>query len=122
MVLGMLAFVLLPHVLLSIFALSGSFVDMGIVALRVIGLHFPLAAVGIALGASFQALGNGIYSTIVSLCRQLVVLLPAAYLLSLSGNVNLVWWSFPIAEVMSTAVTLVFFLRIYRKKVKPLYA
>jgi putative MATE family efflux protein len=122
MVLGMLAFVLLPHVLLSIFALSGSFVDMGIVALRVIGLHFPLAAVGIALGASFQALGNGIYSTIVSLCRQLVVLLPAAYLLSLSGNVNLVWWSFPIAEVMSTAVTLFFFLRIYRKKVKPLYA
>ena len=121
MVLGMLAFVLLPHVLLSIFALSGSFVDMGIVALRVIGLHFPLAAVGIALGASFQALGNGIYSTIVSLCRQLVVLLPAAYLLSLSGNVNLVWWSFPIAEVMSTAVTLFFFLRIYRKKVKPLY-
>jgi Na+-driven multidrug efflux pump len=95
---------------------------MGIVALRVIGLHFPLAAVGIALGASFQALGNGIYSTIVSLCRQLVVLLPAAYLLSLSGNVNLVWWSFPIAEVMSTAVTLFFFLRIYRKKVKPLYA
>ena len=55
-----------------------------------------------------------------SLCRQLVVLLPAAYLLSLSGDVNAVWWSFPIAEFMSLAATMFFFLRIYRKKIKPL--
>ena len=61
------------------------------------------------------------YSTIVSLFRQLVVLLPAAYLLSLTGNVNYVWLSFPIAEVVSCAVTLFFFLRIYRQRIKPLF-
>jgi len=72
------------------------------------------------LGASFQALGNGIYSTITSLCRQLVALLPAAYLLSLSGDVHMVWWSFPIAEVISLIVTLLFFARIYRRKIKSL--
>ena len=75
-----------------------------------------------ALGASFQALGNGIYATVTSLCRQLIALLPAAYLLSLSGNVHLVWWAFPVAEVVSLTVTLIFFTRIYRKKVRPLYS
>jgi len=73
------------------------------------------------LGASFQALGNGIYSTITSLMRQLVVLLPAAFLLSLSGDVHLVWWSFPIAEVVSMLTSLYFFWRIYRQKIKPLF-
>ena len=81
-----------------------------------------MAAVCIALGASFQALGNGMYSTITSLFRQLIALLPAAYLLSLSGDVNAVWWSFPIAEVVSLIATLFFFVRIYRQKVKPLFA
>ena len=75
----------------------------------------------ISLGASFQALGNGIYSTITSLCRQLVVLLPAAFLLSLSGVVNRVWWAYPIAELASCAATAFFFLRIYRQKIKPLF-
>ncbi len=121
MIAGLLAFELLPGVLLSIFNLSGTFMALGKTALRIIAIHFPIAAVCIALGASFQALGNGIYSTITSLCRQLVVLLPAAYLLSLSGDVNMVWWAFPIAELMSLAATLFFFNRIYRQKVKPLY-
>ncbi len=120
MILGMLSFVLIPQVLLGIFELSDTFVQMGEVALRIIGLHFPLAAIGICLGAAFPALGNGMYSTITSLCRQMVVLLPAAYLLSLSGDVNMVWWAFPVAEVMSLAVTIFFFLRIYRQKIKPL--
>ena len=71
---------------------------------------------------AFQALGNGIYSTITSLCRQLLVLLPAAYLLSLTGDVGNVWWSFPIAEVVSVLVTLLLFNRIYRQKVKPLFS
>ena len=93
---------------------------MGRAALRTISWCFPAAAVSIALGASFQALGNGIYSTITSLCRQLVVLLPAAYLLSLSGDVANVWWAFPIAEVFSLMVTVFFYLRIYRRKIKPL--
>ena len=118
---GLLAFELLPDVLLGIFALDDTFMSIGRTALRIIAIHFPLAAVGIALGASFQALGNGIYSTITSLCRQMIALLPAAYLLSLSGDVNAVWWAFPIAEVISLTVTLICFTRIYRKKVKPLY-
>ena len=121
MIAGLLAFMLIPETLLGIFELSDTFVSLGKTALRIISLHFPLAAVGIALGASFQALGNGIYSTITSLCRQMLALLPAAYLLSLSGDVNAVWWAFPIAEVISLTVTLIFFSRIYRQKVKPLY-
>lgn len=120
MLLGAAIFLLLPDLLLQLFHPSAEFLRIGRSALRIICLHFPLAAIGIALGASFQALGNGIYSTIVSLCRQLIALLPAAYLLSLSGNVTLVWWSFPIAEVISVTVTLLFFRRIYRQKVLPL--
>ncbi len=121
MIAGCLAFELIPHVLLSIFELSDSFMALGVTALRIIGLHFPLAAICIALSASFQALGNGMYSTITSLFRQLIALLPAAYLLSLGGDVNNVWWAFPIAEVVSLAATLFFFNRIYRQKVQPLF-
>ncbi len=120
MVLGCLAFTLIPGTLLSIFELSPAFVEMGETALRIIGIHFPVAAICIALGASFQALGNGMYSTITSLCRQMLALLPAAYLLSLSGDVNLVWWAFPIAEAVSLTATLFFFIRIYRQKIKPM--
>ena len=120
MIAGTLAFELIPQVLLGIFELSDTFMELGKTALRIIAIHFPVAAVCIALGASFQALGNGIYSTVTALCRQLVALLPAAYLLSLSGNIDAVWWSFPIAEVVSLAATLFFFVRIYRQKVKPM--
>ena len=120
MILGLLSFQFLPEVLLGIFHPTDEFLRIGVRALRTISFCFPAAAVGIALGASFQALGNGIYSTITSLCRQLVVLLPAAFLLSLSGEVTRVWWAFPIAEVFSLAVTTFFFLRIYTRKVKPL--
>jgi putative MATE family efflux protein len=121
MIAGLLAFQLIPGVLLNFFNPSEEFLRIGIVALRIISIHFPLAAVGIALGASFQALGDGIYATITSLCRQMIALLPAAYLLSLTGEVANVWWSFPIAEVVSLTATLVLFTRIFRKKVKPLY-
>ena len=82
---------------------------------------FPVAAVCIILGSTFQALGTGIYSTIVSLARQLIVLLPAAWLLSFSGDVNLVWWAWPIAEGMGLSLTIFFFLRNYRRLIKPLY-
>lgn len=120
MVIGVAVFQAVPELLLGIFNPSDRFLEIGCSALRIISIHFPLAAFGIALSASFQALGNGIYSTIVSLCRQLVVLLPAAYLLSLSGNVHNVWWSFPIAEVISLTVTLLLFTRIYRQKIRPM--
>ena len=102
------------------FNASDTFMAVGTRALRTISFHFPLAAFCIALGASFQALGNGIYSTITSLCRQMIALLPAAFLLSLTGNVDAVWWAFPIAELFSLTATIFFFLRIYRMKIKPL--
>ena len=123
MLLGVTVFQVFPHVLMGIFAsadTTGKLVSYGINALRIVSLHFPIAAVGIAIGASFQALGNGIYTTITSLCRQLVVLVPAAYLLSLTGNVDAVWWSFPLAEICSATLTLIFFARIYRQKIKPM--
>ena len=121
MITGMLIFQFAPELLLSMFNPSQDFMTMGCAALRTISFAFPIAAVCIALSASFQALGNGIYSTIISLARQLIVLLPAAYLLSLSGDVNLVWWSYPIAEIISGVLTFYFFLRIYRQRIKPLF-
>jgi putative MATE family efflux protein len=120
MMIGVVVFQSIPQVLLGIFDQSELFLTLGCRALRTISICFPFAAVCIALGASFQALGNGIYSTIVSLLRQLLVLLPAAYLLSLSGEVNAVWWAFPIAELMSLAATAVLFVRIYRQKIRPM--
>ena len=120
MLLGLLAFQVIPEVLLGIFNPSEEFLAIGVKALRIISIHFPVAAVCIAIGGVFQALGNGVYSTIVSLGRQLVVLLPAAYLLSLTGDVGMVWWSFVIAEVMSFILSAIFFTKIYNDKIKNL--
>ncbi|MCI6296189.1 MAG: MATE family efflux transporter [Clostridiales bacterium] len=121
MLVGLAVFQLFPQALLGIFNPTEEFLAIGVKALRILCLPFPVAAICIALGASFQALGKGSYSTIVSLCRQLIVLLPVAYLLSLTGSVDNVWWSFPIAEVMSALVTGLLFGRLYRRKVKPLF-
>ena len=118
---GLLVFQILPDVLLNMFNPTPEFLSMGRAALRTISLCFPAAAISIALGASFQALGNGIYSTIISICRQLIVLLPVAYLMSLTGNVDNVWWAYPIAEIISGLLTGYFFLRIYRQKIKPMF-
>ncbi len=120
MVCGLLAFQLAPELLLTLFNPSDTFLSIGCKALRIISWHFPMAAVCISFGATFQALGNGMYSTICSICRQVLVLLPAAYLLSLTGDVNNVWFSFLIAEFVSLVVTLFFFRKIYREKIKPL--
>lgn len=122
MLVGLAVFQLFPQALLGIFNPTEEFLAIGVKALRILCLPFPVAAICISLGASFQALGKGSYSTVVSLCRQLIVLLPAAYLLSLTGDVNNVWWSFPIAEVMSALVTGLLFAKLYRQKVKPLFA
>jgi len=118
---GTLAFQLVPELLLGLFNPSDTFLELGCKALRTISLHFPVAAFCIVINASFQALGDGIYSTATSLCRQVIALLPAAYLLSLAGDVSRVWWAFPIAEVASAIACVFFFLRIYRKKIKPLF-
>ena len=121
MIVGLLAFQLLPDLMLGIFHPSDEFLRIGRSALRIISICFPFAAIGIALSGCFQALGNGIYSTITSLCRQMLVLLPAAYLLSLTGEVTNVWLAWPIAEIASLVVTVLLFLRIYRQKIKPMY-
>ena len=121
MVTGLLVFQFAPDLLLGMFNPTEEFLMIGRSCLRTISWSFPIAAVCIILSASFQALGNGIYATITSICRQLVVLLPAAYLLSLSGDVNLVWLAYPIAELASGSATMFFFIRIFRQKIKPLF-
>ena len=117
-ILGAIIFMTIPGALLSIFNASETMLLYGKPALRIIGSTFIFAGVCIALGSSFQALGYGVYSMIVSLARQLLVLVPAAYVLgrlgAQSGNSDLVWYSFPIAEVMSLTVTLYLFARLYR--------
>ena len=118
---GTLVFNFLPDMLLGMFNPSEEFLEIGRSALRIISLSFPIASICISLSSCFQALGNGIYSTITSICRQMLVLLPVAYLMSLTGQVNNVWWAYPIAEISSGCVTAFFFLRIYRQKVKPLF-
>lgn len=114
---GLLLFMLIPDVLLGIFNPSDNFLKIGRVALRTICIHFPIAAVCIAVGGVFQALGNGTYSTVISLGRQMFVLLPVAYLLSLTGDVNMVWWAFVIAEFVSLLLTLFFFRKIYKERI-----
>ena len=114
MVAGTVIFHLFPHQLLALFNASAEMERIGIPALRIISLSFPLAALGIIMGSVFQAFSKGFYSLVVSVSRQLVVLIPAAWLLSRLGNVTLVWWAFPISELVSFAVSAVLFMRIYR--------
>ena len=114
MFVGTLVFELVPELLLSLFEASDNMLLIGVPALRIIAVHFCFAAVSIALGSVFQAYSRSIYSLIISLCRQIVVLIPAAYLLSLSGNVDMVWWSLPVSEVVSLMLTIIFFRRVTR--------
>lgn len=114
MCIGVLLFQLIPDKLFMLFDASEQMLAMGAPALRIISLHLPLAGVCIIGGTMFQALGHAVYSMITSICRQLVVLLPAAWFLSRLGNVNLVWWAFPIAEVASLTITLIFIVKINR--------
>ncbi len=122
--LGLLAFMLLPGQLLSIFNASEEMLRVGVPALRIIGSTFLFAGTCIAMGSVFQALGFGVYSMIVSFARQLVVLLPSAYILARigmqSGNDILVWFSFPIAEVASLITTLILFRRLYKNVIAPI--
>ena len=120
MTLGMLAFLLIPDVLLGFFDASPELLAIGVPALRTICLCFPFAAFSIVAGSVFQALGNGVYSLVMSVCRQLVVLLPVAYLLAQLGNVDLVWLSYPIAEVASGTLCAIFLIRIFKQKLKPM--
>lgn len=118
MAVGFLIFQLFPASLFALFDASETMLAIGIPALRTISVSFLFAGFCIICGSLFQALGNGVYSMIVSIARQLFVLLPAAYLLSLAGKVSYVWWAFPISEVMSLAVTIFFLVRINKKVIR----
>jgi len=115
MLVGMLVFQLLPKVLLSFFNATASMIEIGVPALRTISLCFPFAGICIVIGSLFQAFSKGFSSMMVSVTRQLFILLPAAYLLSLSGKVSAVWWAFPIAEIGSLGISILLFIRLYRK-------
>lgn len=118
MLVGTIVFELIPGVLLKMFDASDDMLAIGIPALRIIAVHFPVAAASIVMGSIFQAFAKSIYSLFVSIGRQLVVLIPVAYLLSLTGNLNAVWFAFPIAEVVSFILSLIFFRIVYRSTVE----
>ena len=121
MTLGLLVFLLFPAQLLGIFNASRELLEIGVPALRIIASCFLFAALGIVSSTLFQAVGRGVYSLIVSLMRQLVVLVPAAWVLArITGEVNAVWWAFPIAEVFSLIASIFLFLRLYRKEIRVL--
>ena len=111
---GTLAFVLAPATLLGFFSPSAEMLSIGSVALRIVGFHFPLAGFCIIAGSVCQAIGNPLHSLVISVGRQIVVLLPVAYLMSLTGNLNLVWLAFPIAEGMSLTLSTIFLRRTMR--------
>ena len=118
---GFLAFELIPDRLMGLYNASEHMLSIGVPALRIIGIHFLIAGYCIVAGSVFQALGNALPSLITSLMRQLVVLLPAAWLLAQTGSVNNVWWAFLIAEVVSILMSLAFYARINKTTIAPLY-
>lgn len=115
MFVGVIAFETIPHVLLSIFNASENMIAIGVPALRIIAIHLCLAGFCIIAGSVCQAIGNPIYSLIVSVCRQLVVLIPAAWLLSKTGILEMVWWAFPIAEVCSLILSSIFLAKTMKR-------
>ncbi len=120
MLVGLAVFELIPNKLLMIFSASENVMSIGVVALRIIGLSFLFAGIGIVSSTVFQAIGNPLHSLLISVLRQLVIILPVAYLLSLTGSVDNVWWSYPIAEVVSFVLCVLFLRRTFRKLHKSL--
>ena len=116
---GLLLFQLAPAWLIGMFNPTPEMMTIGLRALRIISTCFPLAALGIIVSNMFQAMGHGTYSMIISLMRQLVILIPSAWLLAkLTGQVGYVWWAFPIAELISLGASILFFVIVYRKEIQ----
>ena len=115
MCVGLIVMHIFPAQLMRMFDAEESLIAIGVPALETISLSFVFAGFCIVVGSVFQALGNGVYSMIVSVARQMCVLLPVAKLLSLSGEVTLIWWAFPIAELASLLLSTYFLVRIYKK-------
>ena len=120
MVLGTLAFNFFPRELLSLFSATEEMYRIGIPALKMISLCFVPAAVSIGLGSSFQATGYGVGTMIVSICRQLMVLIPVAYILSIFLGINGVWLSFIIAEIFGLVVSIAIYLKVYSSSIRPI--
>ncbi len=120
MVIGLLLFQLIPGTLLGMFGAKGAMLEMGIVALRNISLSFVLAGYCIVMVGSFQAFGNGVFSLIISFIRQIIVLIPVAFLFSKIATVNEIWFAFPIAELSAVVMCTLFYIHIYKKKIKKL--
>ena len=118
---GLLIMQTIPDVLLGLFKAEGSsaenLIAIGVPALRIISVHFPVAAFCIITGSVFQALGHGVLSLINSVVRQLVVLLPAAFILSRIGGLEAIWWSFLFAEAASMVLSTIFMRRVYQKEI-----
>ncbi|MDD7219698.1 MAG: MATE family efflux transporter [Clostridia bacterium] len=120
MVIGCILFHVIPGTLLGMFNASGTMLEIGIPALKIISYSFLLAGFGIVSSSFFQAMGHGMLSLIVSVLRQLVVLLPAAFVLAKAGGLKAVWWSFPLAEVCAAVFSILFVRYVYQKEIKPL--
>lgn len=120
MLAGFVIFQSIPDKLLLLFNATPEMLAIGVAALRIISISYLFAGFCVVAGSVFQALGNGMYSLIVSLARQIGVLLPAAYLLAQAGSVNLVWWAIPIAEIASVTFSTIFMKRIYDQEIRSL--
>ena len=120
MLVGLAAFEFFPGLLLGIFNASPDMLLIGKTALRIIGTHFLLAGFDIICSSVFQALGHGVLSLITAVMRQLVVLLPAAWLLSRAGGLSAVWWAFPVAELASLICCVIFLRRLYQREIRPM--
>ena len=127
MLIGTLIFMIFPRQLMEIFesdaeaVITAQMTSIGVVAMRIIAVNFIFAAVGITLSTVFQAVGKGTYSMIISICRQLVILLPVAWLIArLTNNVYAVWWCFPIAEIAALILCLLFYRKCNREMLSKL--
>ena len=120
MFIGIMLFQFIPDVLLRLFDASDHMLEIGIPALRVISLSFAFAGICIVISSSLQALGHGFLSMMISITRQLIILLPSAYILAKFGGIHAVWWSFNIAEIASLTLSLLFFKHMYNKIIKHL--
>ncbi|WP_352408653.1 MATE family efflux transporter [Lawsonibacter hominis] len=120
MIAGFLVFQLLPAPILRLFDASDTMLSIGVPALRIISISFLLASGSIISISTLQALGKGVQSMLISFTRQLIVLLPVAWLLSLRGTLESIWWAFPIAEVVTLALSVFLLARAYRTLVKPM--
>lgn len=120
MLVGLTIFQLFPQTLLGLFEASDHMLEIGVPALRTISLSFVFAGFGIVSSCVFQALGNGVYSMFISLTRQIVVILPVAFIFANLFGLNMVWFAYPIAEVVSVFMCIFMLRRILKTKVKPL--